>query len=164
MAELRKTIARAFGRGLDPLEESGRGELQGDSPLGQRVYRAFEELHESLQRELDRDHASYLASGEIQLTPRKPGARGVEFRLLSPAGECEFIDGQNGYFWIRYRDLEGHRWQALYSFHPDDSGRMELVEKPVGSRRSPFRFTSLPAIIGQVLGGRGPVVPPSRES
>ncbi len=152
MAEIRRTVSRAFGRDVDPLKQGQREEIQGNTALSQRVHRAFEELHELIQNELGKRAAAWIKAGRCQLSPRKPGAEGLEFSLLTPYGKCRFVDSQNGYFWVHYQDRSPTSWRMLYSFHKDDSDRLELVGKDLSYPRSAFQFTTLAQIVEKILG------------
>lgn len=163
---IRKTIAKAFGRSLKQnVESSIRPQSTVSTRVG-KIQLIFKDLHEAFRRALEKRLLAGQEDLSVRLSDISPQLEGQEFMVELGGCTVRFCNGMNGVIWMHRQQSDQHEPSprlSILSLHLDDLGALSLIEKPVQSGRTAFRFTSVPRIVDSMLRELAPL-PDKRRS
>ena len=112
----------------------------------------FEDLREAFQEIIEKRLLSKNSDPTLGITAVRQELEGQEFIVQCASGTFHFRSSMNGIIWL-FREKNKQLLRInMFSLYPDELGLPQLIEKPVQSRRAPFRFTSIPRVVEDVLG------------
>lgn len=101
-----------------------------------------------------RGAAESAAAAGPRVTKARPRPDGLEFIVEGSSGSYRFLNSMDGIVWI-YRDEEGRFREDRLLTVQFEGGSARLIERPAGIQRAPFRATSIPQIVKEVLSPTG---------
>ena len=158
---IRKTVARAFAHS-DDLEEPAPNAVSA-TELGQtrRMQEVFEALPQFLMRPATLVDATSGRSTDVTVSEMSPSQLGVEFLVSAPDVQCRVVNSLKGMLFVNVLEKSADAQRGggdgkvlsstVLSLYADEVGTPQLIEKVVSQGRSPFLYTSVPAVAQRIL-------------
>jgi hypothetical protein len=156
---IRRTVAKAFGLAGDerPRMEKALPEAGGKSSRVSIINGFFVELQDAFERAAREAVAGAGAPPARQVSKTRPRPDGLEFVIEGPPRSYRLLNSMDGIVRIFREEAGRFREEKLLTIL-FEGGRPRPIEKLAGGMRAPFRFTSIPRLVKDLLeveaGGR----------
>ena len=111
------------------------------------VNAVFQELQEALEKAVA---GRTGAGGGLAVSKSRPRPDGLEFMVEGPGGSFRFLNSMDGVVRVSRIDAGRLREERLVTIG-FEGGRCRTIERTAGIPRAPFRYSSVAAIVREML-------------
>jgi hypothetical protein len=154
---IRKTVARAFAHSDDSQDPVSASVSTTELGQTRRMQEVFEDLHATLLRNSAEVTDESGMASSVTVSEMLPSKHGVEFNVSAVAVRCQIVNSMKGMLFVNFvaseskPEEDGVLRSAVLSMYADEVGTPQLIAKTVSAGRSPFRYTSVPAVVERIL-------------